>query len=261
MNGSLNAHIKKSRQIPEWVWFDGATALLEGQGVCYNWDYGDAKEYDAQRFNRVELPTILNAQFFAGVASRNYSAKAGGQLIEIYRPGSVCNILSKSSTTIGVGLLTCEAAGDYAGYFRYAGLPGEGSAKPMQTVDRSVTAGMCEALLQVGEPSGLVQYVDTGTGAAFVAMVGGTTILDATGTPGAHSTFTLADGAIPGLRKKFVCIVDLGETYNFVVTTTNALEMDGTELKSVVLDDIGDEWVGVWNGVWCEQAIVGATKT
>jgi hypothetical protein len=228
--------------------------------VCYNWDYGNAANVDARRTNRVELPSILNARFFAGVLARDYTIPIGGTFVDIYLPGSSCNILAKASATIGVGILTCEAAGDYAGYFRYAGFQGEGSAVPLQTKDRSTDAGLVFARLQEGEPSGLVQYIDVDTGGAMTCMVGGTTVLDATGTPGSHATFTMADGTIAGLLKKFICVVDYGDTYDFVITV-NGVEQDGTALATVVLDDENDEVTLQWWGDWSERLIVGATKT
>ncbi|MFA5186694.1 MAG: hypothetical protein WC551_09480 [Patescibacteria group bacterium] len=262
MDVSVNAPIKQKRTISEWVWFEGATALLEGQGVCYNWDYGTATAADYRRCNRVELPTILNARYFAGVAARNYSAKAGGQFIEIYKPGSCCTILSKASTTIGVGILTCEAGGTYAGYFRYAGLPGDGSAVPLQTVDRSATAGACEAILQAGEPSGLLDVVTlTADGGAVACMVGGTTVFAGVALVAADGTFTVANGTIPGMRKRFVCLADLGDAHDMIVTV-NGIQVDGsTALQTVVLDDINDEDTIEWTGDWYEKGRVGASVT
>jgi hypothetical protein len=269
MDFSINAPQKVGLTFSKWVFFAGTTALLEGQGVCYQWDYssdeGDTggvlkTAVDARRTNRVELPTITNARFFAGVAARNYSAKSTGQLIEIFAPGSTCNILSKASTTIGVGILTCEAGGDYAGYFRYAGFEGEGSAVPLQTVDRSTDAGACLAILQSGVPSGLTEYIDVDTGGSMTCMVGGVTVLDATGTPGTDATFTMADGTIAGLLKKFICIVDYGNSYDFIITV-NGVEQDGTALTTVILDDEDDEVTLQWFGDWSERLIVGATKT
>jgi len=258
---SLNAYQKQADTISAWVWFEGATALLEGQGVCYNWDYGTASASDARRGNRVEVPTILNAPYFAGVCARDYSAQSGGQLIEIYLPGSVCSVLCKVSTTIGVGIFTCEAAGTYAGYFRYAGFQGRGSMVPLQTADCSTDAGLVLCRLQEGEESNLVQVVDADTGGAIACMVGGVTVLDATGTPGSHATFTMADGTKPGQRKKFVCVVDYGDTYDFVITV-NGIQLDGaTALQTIVLDDDGDEDTVEWVGDWYERGRVGCSVT
>jgi hypothetical protein len=262
---AINAPLDTPKTFTEVCWFEGngstSQTVYEGQGVCYNWDYGTASENTPARGNRVELPTILNARHFAGVLARNYTVPPDGTFVEINTPGSVCSVLSKASTTIGVGVLTCEAGGDYAGYFRYAGFEGAGSCAPLQTVDRSTTAGLCLAELQVGVQSGLVDVVDADTGGAITCMVGGMTILNATGTPGAHATFTMADGTIEGIKKGFKCIVDYGDTYDFVVTV-NGLEMDGTALTTIVLDDINDASTLQWNGGdWCETGFSGRTAT
>ena|GEM_PF-1878503 len=269
---SINAHEKQSQGAVACVWFGGSTALLEGQGVCYNWDYGTAAAADGRRLNRVELPTILNARWFAGVASRKYSAKSGGQLIEIYLPGSLCNVLSKASTTIGVGRLTCEAGGTYAGYFRLAGFPGQGSCVPMQTYDRSTTAGKCQALLEEGQQSGLVEVVSANAddlldGGATTFMVGGVSYVDTDISTGGDATFTLADGVLPGQRKAFVC--QKAQTNDVAITVTSGIEgvanadpSDG--LSSIKLDADLEEVTLEWpafdtSGVWVVLHAVGAT--
>jgi len=223
MDQSINGHIKQGRVFKEVVWFEGDTALLEGQAVCYNYDYGTASAADARRFNRVEVPSTTNAQHFAGVCACAYAANTGGQLIEIYKPGSICNILSRASTTLGVGRLTFEITATVAtnGSFKFEGLEGEGSCIPMQTVDRSSDAGLCLAKLDPpGRPSGGFEQVQLVDNSAFVAMVGGTTgIIGATLTNG-DATETLEDGAIAGLRKKFVCITTEIATNDAVITVS-----------------------------------------
>lgn len=273
VSSALNAHVKKSPAKSLWVWFGGSTALLEGQGVCYNWDYGTAADEDGRRFNFVEVPTILNARYFAGVAARAYSARTGGQFIEIYGPGSVCNVLSRASTTIGVGVLTCEAGGTYAGYFRYAGFEGEGTVVPLQTVDRSSTAGNCQAKLQEGPPSGLVESVVANTdalldGGATTFMVGGVSYIDANISTGADATATLADGTVPGLKKAFVCRA-AQTTGDVVVTVTSGIEgianADPTDtLATITLNADLEECTLHWDsfdtsGVWVITHTVGAT--
>jgi hypothetical protein len=263
-NRSLNGYVKQENRIPAWVWFEGATALKEGQGVCYNWDYGTATAKDGRRYNRVELPTILNARYFAGVAARDYTAKSGGQFIEINIPGSVCNILCATTSSIGVGVLTCEAGGTYAGYFRYAGFQGEGSAVPLQTVVGTTSAPLvCLAKLQEGVPSGLVEVVTAAViGGAITCMVGGVSYLTTVGAAEfttAHATFTMADGTISGLRKKFYCLVECGATYDFIVTV-NGIQVDGsTALQTLILDDVADEDTLEWTGDWYEKGRVGTT--
>jgi len=265
MDRSLNAHIKKAPTDSKWVWFEGATALLEGQGVCFNWDYGTPTAFDGRRGNRVELPTILNARYFAGVAARKYSAKANGQFIEIYCPGSSCNVLSKASTTIGVGRLTCEAGGTYAGYFRYEGFEGEGSCVPLQTVNNGTTAGKCMAILEQGPPSGLVESVSiTTAGGAIVCMVGGVTYFPANVLTDANATFTLADGVLHGQKKGFATTGDQ-TTNNIVITVTSGLQDDGatgfgTWTTDTALEEVYFKWHGIGTGgLWVEEMHVGGT--
>jgi hypothetical protein len=275
MDVSVNGPQKLNDVRSKWVWFEGATALKEGQGVCYNYDYGTAASADGRRTNRVELPSITNAQYFAGVAARDYSAHATGQLIEIYVPGSTCNILSKASNTLGSGRTTCIAGGTYAGYFQYAGFEGKGSAKPLQTIDRSSTAGLCLAELEDGPQSGLIEvYIAAGStptltpaGGAETFMVGGVTIFEAPITLAANSTFTLADSTIPGLKKGFKCMATM-TTSDVVITVTSGLQGMGNAsplvaLATITLDADDEECFLYWggseaNGQWYAYHVLGS---
>lgn len=256
-NRAINSYDKQANTFSEWVWFDGTTALLEGQGLCYNWDYGTAAAADARRGNRVEVPTILNAPYFAGVASRPYPAVTGGQLIEIYTPGSICSVLSRVSNTIGVGATCCIAGGTYAGYFDNAGFPGKGNAAPLQTIDRS-TPGLCLVRLDDGPQSGLIELFTPVAGAADPQpMISGITYFQAA-TIAQDATFEMADGKVVGARKGFVCE---GEptTSTIIITVTSGLQMDGTNLSTITLEDIQDysvlEWVGLGTGgLWAVQS-------
>ena len=261
MNKSVNAPIKQANKSLLFVWFEGngstAVAVLEGQGICYNWDYGTAASEDFRRTNRVELPTILNARFFAGVLARNYTIPSTGRMVEVYAPGSTCNVLSLASTTIGVGILTCTAGGTYAGYFKYAGFEGEGSVVPLQTIDRSVTAGLCEAKLQEGVPSGLVDLVTATAGGAITCMVGGTTCFE-TATVASDATFTVANGTIAGLKKRFV--VKGTQTTSNVVLTINGIQVDGSSaLVTDTLDTTNEEITLEWNADWYCIGVSGGT--
>lgn len=260
-----------------WVWFEGSTALKEGQGVCYNYDYGTAASVDGKRGIRVELPSITNARYFAGVAARDYSAQTNGQLIEIYEPGSWCNIYAKANCTLGVGRLTCEAAGlptTYAGYFRVAGFEGEGSAVPLQTVDRSTTAGKVFAKLEVGPPSGLVQVVSTNDdelldGGDTTFMIGGVSYVDVDITTAGDATFTLADGTVSNLKKAFV--LSIAQTNDVQITVTSGVQgiahaTPTTALNGIEMDADHDEITLEWNafdvnGVWVVTHMYGPTLT
>jgi len=267
MSGSnaLNAHVKQAPQRLAVVWFTGSTALVEGQGLCYDWDRGSAGEADGRRFTYVELPSTTNAQHFAGVAARDYAACSGGQMIEIYLPGSICNVHAKANCTIGVGLLTFDVTSSYQGFFRYSGLAGEGSCIPLQTVDRSTTAGKVFAKLCEGQPSGGVEVVPiVNNGSIGTLMIGGTTLVVGATIATGNCTYTLADGVAQGLRKKFGVITTEIATNNLVITVTNGCshQLDDAALATVTFvgasTNVGMEITLEWGGAW---VVVSKTKT
>ncbi len=135
---SINSHKAQPRQFMEVVWYEGTDPVRKGEGVCYNSDYGTATDFDARRTNHVERPKPGNNLMFAGVAARDYSGahqNAGGQFIEIFNPGSVCEVAIGKDVTINTGLVTAQAGGGQgAGRFSFEGFPGRGSAVPLQTV-------------------------------------------------------------------------------------------------------------------------------
>ena len=137
-------YIGKARRHPTKVWFSGSTALRKGIGVCYDYDYQDptdgaATDKEERRRTYVELPSSTNAMYFAGVTAHSYSAVTGGQMIEIYEPGSVCEIATMQDVTLG-DMVTCKAGGQDAGVFGLSGFRGKGSALAMQTKDMVSTA-------------------------------------------------------------------------------------------------------------------------
>jgi len=252
---AINAPEKLGRVFSEWVWFEDATALKEGQAVCYNVDYGTAANEDARRFNRVETPSTSNNLWFAGVAARAYAADTGGQLIEIYKPGSVCNIYVAVSTVLNQGLLTFDVTTAVAGQFLREGMPGAGSAIPMQTTTYSATAQSCLALLLEGPQSGGIELVALAGGSAFVAMVGGTT--QCTGYAAAtDATETIIDGLIPGLRKKIVVkgtAISGGGAMILTIDNNDGIMLDGTALATLTYTNaaIGAGSTIVWkDGSW-----------
>ncbi len=177
MNNSLNGHQKQANAVPEWVWYEGTDALKKGEAVCENQDYGTATDDDPRRCNRVERPNLSNARYFKGVAARDYSAKSGGQLIEIYGPGSKgVEIALSIDTTLNTGLLTfvAGASGAHRGRFYTGKYRGRGSVVPRQTVtavlESSMTGGWSLAT------DGVTLTVSSTTGVSAgdtVALVGG----------------------------------------------------------------------------------------
>ncbi len=262
---AINAPLAVAPGIKIAVWYSSNAALKEGQAVCYNWDYGTATEFNGRRFNEVETPTILNAQYFAGVAACDYAAISTGQFIDIYVPGSVCNILVAVNTVKGTGILTFDVTSGVAGQFIYTGLSGEGSAVPMQTTTYVATAQKCMAKLQLGEPSGGVEVVDIVDNSAIgTLMIGGTTLVTGAAIGAGDCTYILADGAAPGIRKKFGVITTEITTNDLVVTVTNGAtdDIDDVVLATItwagagttIAQEVTLEWAGAW-------LIKGRTKT
>jgi len=261
---SLNAHVKKGRVFPEFVYFAGTTALVKGQGLCWNWDYGTAADVDYRRDNYVEVPSITNSRHFAGVTARAYTAKSTGQWVEIYGPGSCCEIALYGTPAIVAGsnvVIGCQAGGTYAGYFTRIGFEGEGSAVPLQTVDASAPEVLyCQAKLQIGKPSGLVEVVTLDTdGGAVTLMAGGISYFPASALDTADATFTMADGTAEQQRKKWYIEGDLADAFDLVITV-NGIQRDGadTALATLTGDDDGDVAVLEWNcQKWVEVLVVG----
>ncbi len=267
---AINAHIKQAQVISAFVWFNGDGALKEGQGVCYNWDYGTAADYDARRTNIVEVPTILNAPYFAGVAARPYSASVGGQFIEINLPGSTCNVWTLIDTVIGVGRITCQAGAGAvaAGYWTVTGFPGKGSAIPLQTVTAS-TGALCMALLEDGEQSGLVENLTPWTGAeaeAKVFMVGGISYFSGSADDSGAKTFALADGTKVGQKKGFFCSVILNSDTLVVTPASTGVRLDGsTTLASFTMETAQDAIIVKWSGLgtgatWSTESLFATTE-
>lgn len=263
---AINGHEKQESVFFAEVWFEGDTALLEGQGLCYNWDKGTDSAKDGRRSNRVEVPSITNAQYFAGVCADKHAARTGGQLIRIYLPGSWCNVLSKADSTIGVGRLTCEITGAVGtnGYFRYSGLEGEGSCIPMQTIDRGTDIGLCFCKLDgPGRPSGLLETLQVLNNATplTTVMVGGTTLMIGVSL-GSDRTYTLGDATRDGLRKKFGVIDTEITTASLVVavTTGRVHDLSDSDLSNITFTydnaintSIVLEWDGAWGVISCSK--------
>ncbi len=263
---ALNAHEKQNRTFSEWVWFEGTTALKEGQAVCFNYNFGTDTEADARRFSKVEVPSVTNSLYFAGVCARKYAASASGQMIEIYLPGSICLVLVGADTVLGAGRLTFEITSVVAtnGTFINEGMEGEGSCIPLQTTTFDTTAALCLVKLDPpGRPSGGFETVQLVDQAAFVAMAWGTTGLIGAALTNANATETLIAGTVNGQRKRFLCITTEITTNDAVITITNGRShaLADTSLESVTFTaaaslaaSITLEWTGGW-------MVVGASET
>lgn len=123
----------QARTFRRRVFFTGTTALKKGYGVCYDRDRGTAASADGARDVNVELPSTSNNMWFAGVTAMSYDANPSGQWIEIYEPGSVCEIAVSVATTVGTTVLTCNANVE-PGRFAARGFNGRGTALALQTL-------------------------------------------------------------------------------------------------------------------------------
>jgi len=199
----MNNHVNQENGILETFWYTGTDALMQGEAICFDTDRGTATSLDRKRNNYVERPSTSNNLAFAGVAVRDYSAQSGGQMVEVYRPGSRGVYVALGvDTVVDTGQLTFQVGGGAgAGRFVVAGFPGCGSIIPRQTVTAVIESSMIGAWsldaagttltmssttgLSVGDSVILVGGEDDGTG---VVVPGKYTILTIPGT----TTVTIA---------------------------------------------------------------------
>ena len=194
---------------------------------------------------------------------QDIAALTGGQLITIYEPGSVANILVAVSTVLNTGILTFSVDALTAGQFIYSGLKGEGSATPMQTTTYVATAQLCMAKLQTGKPSGGVQLLTAEAGARTDIMVGGTTLFVGASVA-SNQTATLASGTTSGLRKRISFVTTELTTNNFVWTITNGVtgDVDDVAIANVTWAGAGVTLAKAVTFEWQDGWIViGRTKT
>lgn len=125
------------------VFFTGSTAIKRGEGFCYDRNYTDSDAADGDRDATdgwggrgviVTTPSSSDNLTFAGVAAHNYKAKTGGQWIDIYLPGSICEIAVGFAATIATTRLTCSASSADAGRFTFQGHEGRGTAIALETL-------------------------------------------------------------------------------------------------------------------------------
>lgn len=127
-------HESQARAFRRRVFFSGSTALDKGVALCYDRAYGTATDADGKRDVYVAMPTSSNNLAFAGVTAMSYSARSGGQWIEIYEPGSVCEVSILDATTVNSTRWVFGASAGYSGRFGQAGLNGRGQILALQSV-------------------------------------------------------------------------------------------------------------------------------
>jgi len=139
----FSTHEANAKGIIEAVWYAGTDALKTGEALCYNTDYGTATVANARRGNHAERPNLTNNYAFAGVCESDHSAKAGGQLVRIFVPGSKgVEVALGIDTVLGTGHLTftAGASGSHRGRFVKSGFTGRGTVVPRRTVTALVEA-------------------------------------------------------------------------------------------------------------------------
>lgn len=218
-----HGHINQAREVTLMIWYGGSDALYQGEGVCFNDDYGTATDADASRCNRVERPSTSNNKAFAGVAKRTYAARTGGQFIEIFCPGSkAVPVALAVDTVIGTGLLTFCVAGKYnvgvstglttdAGRFYTGKYRGRGSAVPRQTKTAVLEASMTGAWSLATDGVTLTMSDTTGISAGdMVVLLGGAD--DGTGTvkPGKYVVSSVTNGTVLVLTASAVDVTPAG---------------------------------------------------
>ncbi|WP_309381991.1 hypothetical protein [Cerasicoccus frondis] len=200
MNASSNAYQKAPKPVVDFVWYEGTDALKKGEAVCFNTDYGTATAVDGRRAQRVERPSTSNNNAFAGVAARDYSAQTGGQLIEIYIPGSRgVEVALGADVVIGVGMLTFTVGSSTeAGRFVKAGFPGRGSIVPRQTVSAVLEASMAGGWSLATDGVTLTVSDTTGISAGdTVVLLGGEDEGDSKAiVPGKYTVSSITSGTV-----------------------------------------------------------------
>lgn len=273
MSSNQLTHENQGRTYPRRVNYvqDGSTAMKHGMWVCYDHEYtisdsiGDAATDAFQRRDKVVKPptTALfytNSATFAGVLQDDQLAGTSGKEIsvDIYEPGSVCELRVNESVTIGDRLHPIlDPDGDYNGYFTKEplGMEGAGMAIALQTITYS--AGTTEyvlAKLLPGNPRSAIIENRTcaAGGGAHTFTLEGLTIFN-TQTISANATYTLASGQYVGQRKSFY-VVGTQTTSAVVLTLVGIKADEATGFTTVTMETIGDlivlEWVGdAWKEV------------
>ena len=154
MAGSVGALLVDGAQVPQVkkkVFFIGTGAVKEGMAMSYDSDATNVLD----RAIHVEL-TDDDLVDFAGAAAGDYPANANGQWIDIFLPGSFCNVYLNEDQSNGtlLDVLAPSDAGDGTWSVTNA-TEGYGAALLLELVDRSTTAGNCFARLLTGTVGGI----------------------------------------------------------------------------------------------------------
>lgn len=135
------------------VFCTSTAALKRGYPVCYDRDNITALDNTGTaiaasssswaRHRYVEQPAAGNLHRFAGIVARDYDANSAGQFVDIEVPGGfVTDLWTDVSCTINSTKLSLEP-----GAWTFASGTGPVVAECVQTVDRSSTAGLVQAIV------------------------------------------------------------------------------------------------------------------
>ena len=186
--------------------YRGTTALKKGFGMCFDMDYlttttlqTATDPFGARGLKEIQVPAAANANRFAGVLTQNYPADANGKvkIVELALPGGCAMVSQRIISTSGLGRLTCvvdSSVGDgNSGVFAYGGLPGRGSAVPLQTL-AAATAGNLAISDLAGDTTAV--YASS-TGLTTITLTGAGTALGYTSATVAADGYemTVLDGA------------------------------------------------------------------
>lgn len=243
MDASVNGHQAQANVKQLSVWYEGTDALFEGEGVCYNTDYGTVTAKDGRRNNRVERPSSSNNMAFAGVALRDYAACSTGQQIEIAAPGSRgVNVALAVDTVSDTGILSFQVGGGSgAGRFYTGKYRGRGSIVPRQTVTALLEGGMTGATMSVDATDGVTVTVadssDYTAGDTLVIVAGED---DATGvwTFGKYTIASITDGTTIVLSSTCLSTLSTGS-----LTLTGYIYTGNARCQADLLE--GDESGGI----------------
>lgn len=300
MDNSNFVSYGKSHSPTKRVFLTYTAAVSAGYPVCYDFDNVNTYQNitdssialstsaDSRRLC-VEKPAVGNNNHFAGVIAHNYDANTSGQWVEIYPPGTICNIKLASTADVAPSLTSgvainqnsCQTLTFGVGkwYFKKAGLPGSGSATVLQLMSE---ANLCMAELQTGPQSGGYQeytnytgLVNASTCNSVITRGGVTEVLTAIdGTDaGGHQTisaqyYSLSAGDYVGQEKLFYVNAAAAYSLGYLIISiamatqcsTSAVVIPSAVLKTLTAravkctfstDGTNDtKWLHVrWNGI------------
>lgn len=186
--------------------YTGTAALKRGSGMCFDFDVAGtgtgelATDPWGRRGKRqVEVPSVSNANRFAGVLTQNIPADSDGKprTIQLSMPGGCAMISQRITSTAGLGRVTCivdSTAGDgNSGLFAYGGLPGRGSAVPLETLVAATSGDLAISNLAGGSAS----VYASGTGLTTITLTGAGTAMGYVDAAVSASDYecTVLDGA------------------------------------------------------------------